>query len=38
MDYIEDLNKITTKIKNKEKFELNLTILLPLLNFLKTNN
>jgi len=38
IDEIKDLNRITTKIKNKEKFKLNLTITLPLLNFMKTNN
>lgn len=35
---IEDLNITTTKIKNNEKFTLNLTLLLPLLNLMKTNN
>lgn len=37
-EHVEDLNNITTKIKNREKFKLNLSIILPLLNFMKTNN
>ena len=36
-EHVEDSNNITTKIKNREKFKINLTIILPLLNFMKTS-
>ena len=38
IEYINELNKNIIKIKHGKEFELNLTILLPLLNFLKTFN